>query len=180
MGIQIVIPVKYSYLVGMSRWENLCIYPSYFLGPYHIKPYWYSNDFTYCRYEDSCMVYRPEWYQKHKYSQIPICYWYQKMWNPHYRYLNGSKKRWYQCRDDVWQDFEGKNKMFGPNREPSMVSFLVWDRSNLMCCHGINLVIFLLWHPGNWGIRRAGGCFCRLVVWCFSLHWQASAGYVNV
>ena len=76
------------------------------------------------------MVYRPEWYQIHNYSQIPLCSWYQKLWNPHYRYLNGSKKRWYQWRDDTWQDFEGQNNMFGPNREPSMVSFLVWDHSN--------------------------------------------------
>ena len=35
------------------------------------------------RYEDSCMVYRPEWYQKQKYCQILMSYWYQKLWNPH-------------------------------------------------------------------------------------------------
>ena len=30
------------------------------------------------RYEDSCMVYRPEWYWKQKYCQIPIPYVYYK------------------------------------------------------------------------------------------------------
>ena len=30
------------------------------------------------RYGDSCMVYGPKWYQKHKYRQILISYWYQK------------------------------------------------------------------------------------------------------
>jgi hypothetical protein len=27
------------------------------------------------------------------YHQKPIPYWYQKMWNPHYRYLNGINRR---------------------------------------------------------------------------------------
>ena len=42
------------------------------------------------KYESSCIVYRPEWYQKQKYHQILIPYWNQKIWNPHYRY-----PKWY-------------------------------------------------------------------------------------
>ena len=30
------------------------------------------------RFEGSCKVYRPKWYQIQKYCQIPISYWYQK------------------------------------------------------------------------------------------------------
>ena len=59
-GIQyIVLLVKYGYLMGISRQENLCI-PSYCLGQYildHID----SRAFLQ-RYEGSCIVYRPEWY----------------------------------------------------------------------------------------------------------------------
>ena len=31
------------------------------------------------RYESSCMVYRPKWYRKQKYRQLPISNWYQKV-----------------------------------------------------------------------------------------------------
>ena len=71
----------------MLRWENLCVPELWFgstpfysiLIPRAIFP----------KYEGSCMVYRPKWYREKKYHQIPIAYWYQKIWNPHYRYLNG-------------------------------------------------------------------------------------------
>ena len=41
---------------------------------------------------------RPQWYRKLKYTQIPIPYWYQKMWNPHYP--NGTRKRNHQSNTD--------------------------------------------------------------------------------
>ena len=48
------------------------------------------------RYEGSCMLYRPEWYPKKKKTfHIPISCGYQKLWNPHYRYPNGTKRRRY-------------------------------------------------------------------------------------
>ena len=53
------------------------------------------------RCKGSCMVYIPKWYRKPKYHQIPITYWYQNMWNPHYRYPNGIKKRRYQSNTDI-------------------------------------------------------------------------------
>ena len=37
-------------------------------------------------YEGPCMVYRPKWYQKQRYSRTSIPYSYPKMWNPHSRY----------------------------------------------------------------------------------------------
>ena len=38
------------------------------------------------------MVNRPKWYRIQKFHQIPRPYWYQKMWNPHYRYPEDIKK----------------------------------------------------------------------------------------
>jgi hypothetical protein len=57
MGIKIVTLVKYWYLVGMSRGENLCIYSSY----YYIYAILNHIDTraTVLRYEGSCVVYRP-------------------------------------------------------------------------------------------------------------------------
>lgn len=98
VGIKILILVKYSSLVGMLRWENLCVpellFRSILLN--HIHTWKISPG-----YEGSCMVYRPKWYWKHKYCPSPsILYWYQEMWNPQYRYPIGIQRRlvqhWYQ------------------------------------------------------------------------------------
>ena len=87
MNNKFVTPVKYWYLVGMSRWENLRV-PELWFGS--ISFYNISIPRAMCLSRKvSYMVYRPKWYQEKKYHQIPIAYWYQKIWNPHYRYLNG-------------------------------------------------------------------------------------------
>lgn len=42
------------------------------------------------RYKGYCMVYKPDWYKKEEYHQIPTPYRYwKKKWNPHYRYPYG-------------------------------------------------------------------------------------------
>ena len=69
MGVKIVITVKYSYLVYISRSENLCI-PDAILNHIDTKA-------ILRKYGGSCMVYRPEWYRTSKYCQIPIPCWYQ-------------------------------------------------------------------------------------------------------
>ena len=45
------------------------------------------------RYEGSCMVHWPKWYQKQKHSHAPNHIDIKKMQDPHYRYPNGIKKR---------------------------------------------------------------------------------------
>ena len=90
-NIKIPILVKYWYLVGILRWENLCVpdllFRSILLNHVHtrmISP----------RYKGSCMVYRPKWYWKCKYHpSLGILYWYQEMWNPQYGYPIGIQKR---------------------------------------------------------------------------------------
>ena len=95
MNIKIIIPIKYWYLVGMSRWEALCILEFVI---------WVNTILNHIdtrvilpKYESSCMVHGPEWYQKQKSCQIPISYGYQKAWNPHYRYPNGIKEKDNTC-----------------------------------------------------------------------------------
>ena len=56
MGVKIVITVKFSYLVGISRSENLCI-PDAILNRIDTRA-------NLPKYGGSCMVYRPEWYRK--------------------------------------------------------------------------------------------------------------------
>ena len=112
VGIKIVSPVKYSYLVGMSRWESLYtifIWVNTNLNHIDTRAIW-------PRYGSSCMVYRPKWHQK-QYRQTPIPYWYQKRWNPFKRYPNGMEKRQYQTstgstqsHHEMWHFFAFKKK----------------------------------------------------------------------
>lgn len=54
-------------------------------------------------------------------------------------------KRRYQCRDDMWQDFEGKLTCLVQAESPQW--YLSWFQIvvtvNSMCCLGIDLVVFL-------------------------------------
>ena len=95
VDIKIVTPVKIWCLVGMSRWENL-LYTRVIIRVNTIVIHIHTRAIL-PRYEGSWMVYRPKWYRKQKCHHIPIPYWYQEMWNPHYRYPNGTiKQRQYQ------------------------------------------------------------------------------------
>ena len=91
MGIEIVIPIKYWYLVGghVKVRENLCIsklllFGNTILNHMHIRA-------VLLRYGGSCMVYRPKCCQKWKSRQTPIRYCYQK-------YVKSSLEitKWYQ------------------------------------------------------------------------------------
>ena len=106
--IKIVAPVKYWCLVGITRWQNL-LYTWVIIWVNTILIHIHTRAIL-PRYEGSCMVYRPKWYRKQKCRHIPIPYWYQEMWNSHYRNPNGIiKKRQYQtntgCKQLVncWQ-----------------------------------------------------------------------------
>ena len=96
MSIVIVIEVNACYLVGTSRWENLCKYPSY-CAPVWVNTILSDIDITTIlpRYEGFCMIYRHECFWKHKHRQIPsntIPCWYQNLWNPPYWYPDGMNK----------------------------------------------------------------------------------------
>ena len=88
VGMKVVIPIKYWYLVGLSRWENLCMSELVF-GSESFKTTVLS------RYEGSCMLHKSEWCQKQKCLHIPISCGYQVLWNPHYRYPNDTTKPQY-------------------------------------------------------------------------------------
>ena len=110
----------------MLRWENLCVPELWFgstpfysiLIPRAIFP----------KYEGSCMVYRPKWYREKKYHQIPIAYWYQKIWNPHYRYLNG-----------IYIYYTG----------PTLISISAISFMLTCVCFGL-LSICFTWNNGSW------------------------------
>ena len=54
------------------------LYPSYYLDQYHENTIQNHIDTVAILpgYEGSCMEYWTEWYQKRKYHQVPITYWY--------------------------------------------------------------------------------------------------------
>jgi hypothetical protein len=93
MGINIVIRVKFWYMMGMSRWENLGIpkllfgsiplYTSVILGWFFLPRLGGSLDW----YID------PKWHRKQKHRQISYLTGIKQKWNPHSRHLNGVKKR---------------------------------------------------------------------------------------
>ena len=69
MDLKIIPPIKYWYLVHMSRWENL----------YVPKLLWVNNILNYDelgqylpRYDGSCLVYRPKSHREQNYHQTPI------------------------------------------------------------------------------------------------------------
>ena len=63
-GIKTVIPIKYWYLAGMSRWENLCI-PEILFGSILFQTIMLILGWFYLN-ESSCMIYKPKWYRKSK------------------------------------------------------------------------------------------------------------------
>ena len=100
VGIKIVIPIKYWYVVGMSMWENLGI-PELLFGS---KPFLDHIDMSPVlpKCDDSWTVYRHEWYAKQKYCQISMSCWDKNLWNPRHRYQMVSKKISYQSNTGLY------------------------------------------------------------------------------
>ena len=91
MSNKIVIPIKYWYLMGMSRCENLCL-PQLLFGSNTILIH-INTSIVLSRYESFCRIYiDPDGIENKKKSPIPTPYWYQKVWYPHYRCPNGIRK----------------------------------------------------------------------------------------
>lgn len=88
---------KYWYLMCTSRWENICIHKLLFESMIQFQTILILGQL-----QVGLKVltwHKPKWYWKQEYRQIPIPYWHQIMWNPHYRHLSGIKNRCYQSNN---------------------------------------------------------------------------------
>ena len=83
MGIKIVILIKYSYLVGMLRGENLCLHELLFGSiPFALCRWW-------SMYGERTLILVGAWTP----SIIFLFLSYKRMWNPYYWYLDQCPKR---------------------------------------------------------------------------------------
>ena len=95
VSIMIATSIKYWYLLGMSRWEKLCL--TQIINWVNAILSHSNTRMIFLGYQGSCMVFIHEWYRKHKIMSNTHTLLVQQIVKCSFLgYSNGMKKRWHQ------------------------------------------------------------------------------------